>query len=221
MSDYIPLKDKAYSYLKQLIASGELQPGKIYSETKLAAEINISRTPFKEALVRLSQDRYIDILPSKGFQIHVMDKKDIYSTYQMRTAIEGFCALNLARSKTMPRGEEALKRMAESIEQMEKMVAAHAKPEDYLPVDLAFHHAMVWSAENDEMSALFDSLNYRVSIIALDSLAQIGRPCEALAEHKAIYNSIAMSGHDLDIDAYTTVMRHMEHARDITIKHVE
>ena len=62
MAGYTPLQQKAYEYLLNLIRTGGLEPGVIYSETKLAGEIGISRTPFKDALVRLSQDKYIVIL---------------------------------------------------------------------------------------------------------------------------------------------------------------
>ena len=68
MPNYEPLQERAFTYLKKLIASGGLTPGVIYSETRIASEIGISRTPVKDALVRLSQDKYIDIIPSKGFR---------------------------------------------------------------------------------------------------------------------------------------------------------
>ena len=66
MAGYTPLQQKAYEYLLNLIRTGGLEPGVIYSETKLAGEIGISRTPFKDALVRLSQEmdfvsRYMEL----------------------------------------------------------------------------------------------------------------------------------------------------------------
>ena len=95
MAKYTPLQEKAYEFLKNKITRGELEHGKFYSETKMAAEIGISRTPFKDALVRLSQDRYIDIVPSRGFCLHALSCRDIINTYQSRTAVEGFCAFSL------------------------------------------------------------------------------------------------------------------------------
>ena len=95
MAKYTPLQEKAYEFLKNKITRGELEHGKFYSETKMAAEIGISRTPFKDALVRLSQDRYIDIVPSRGFCLHTLSLQDIINTYQSRTAVEGFCAFSL------------------------------------------------------------------------------------------------------------------------------
>ena len=59
----------AYDSIKNSILSGELEPRVLYSETKLSAQIGISRTPMREALQSLSQDGYITIIPSKGFMI--------------------------------------------------------------------------------------------------------------------------------------------------------
>ena len=55
----------AYDSIKNSILSGELEPGVLYSETKLAAQIGISRTPMREALQSLSQDGYITIIPAR------------------------------------------------------------------------------------------------------------------------------------------------------------
>ena len=72
MADARLLQDKVYRQLKDKINGGELSHGQIYSETKLASELGVSRTPMKDALRRLSQDRFIDIIPSKGFKLHEM-----------------------------------------------------------------------------------------------------------------------------------------------------
>lgn len=61
------LQLQAYDSIKNGILNGELVPGQLYSETKLSAQIGISRTPMREALQCLSQDGYITIIPSKGF----------------------------------------------------------------------------------------------------------------------------------------------------------
>ena len=77
MSNYTPLQEKAYAYLKKQIIEGKLEPNVVYSETKIAAGIGVSRTPMKDALVRLQQDKYVDILPSRGFCLHVLRETPI------------------------------------------------------------------------------------------------------------------------------------------------
>ena len=106
MAGYRFLQEEAYAHIREQIVTGVLKEDQIYSETKLAAMIGISRTPVKDALVRLSQEKLIDILPSRGFRLHRMSEEDIWSTYQLRTAVEGFCVLHLAHRKDTPEGRE-------------------------------------------------------------------------------------------------------------------
>ena len=80
MAGYTLLQEEAYTHIKEQILSGALREEQIYSETKIAAMIGISRTPVKDALVRLSQERLVDILPSRGFRLHRMSEADIWDT---------------------------------------------------------------------------------------------------------------------------------------------
>ena len=114
MAEYRPLQESAYNYIRDKVLAGQLQPNVLYSETRMAAELNISRTPMKDALVRLSQEKLIDILPSKGFRLHQMSGEDILQTYQARTAVEGFCAMQLARNRRTPAGAVLLQNLRDS-----------------------------------------------------------------------------------------------------------
>ena len=133
MAEYKPLQESAYSHVRDKVLSGQLQPNVLYSETRMAAELNISRTPMKDALVRLSQEKLIDILPSKGFCLHVMSREDILQTYQARTAVEGFCAMQLALNRNTPGGQATLRAMEESVTSMGRFLdweAAGTEPMD-------------------------------------------------------------------------------------------
>ena len=132
MAEFKSLQETAYNYIRNKVLTGQLQPGVLYSETKAAAEINISRTPMKYALVRLSQDQLIDIIPSKGFRLHRMSIEDVLHTYQARTAVEGFCAMQLAQRRSEPDGREALRVMRECLTDMELFLKQEPL-EDFLP----------------------------------------------------------------------------------------
>ena len=83
----------------------------IYSETRLARELSISRTPIRDALNRLSRERYIDILPNKGFQLHKPDENDVREAYHVRLMIECYCGEILAREYSTEGAREAVDRM--------------------------------------------------------------------------------------------------------------
>ena len=108
-----PLQTKAYEYIKECILKNSFDYDTIYSETKMAQEIGVSRTPMRDALHRLAQERYIDIIPSKGFRIHQMTRQDIIETFQIRSAIEGYCTLQITKeyqtTKTHREGTKRIK----------------------------------------------------------------------------------------------------------------
>ena len=57
------LQDKAYEYLKNQIMDGAFEKGKIYSLAAITASLNMSRTPVRDALLSLSQETLVDVLP--------------------------------------------------------------------------------------------------------------------------------------------------------------
>lgn len=221
MAEYKPLQESAYNHIRDKVLSGQLQPNVLYSETKMAAELNISRTPMKDALVRLSQEKLIDILPSKGFRLHEMSSEDILQTYQARTAVEGFCAMQLARNHRTPAGQATLRAMEDSLAAMEDFLARESSGEEglapLLEYDLQFHQALVDFSENDELRQLFNSYHYRLFFFALEAFHQEGRPRRACGEHREILNAILDPEDPAGLRAYLAVMRHMEVTRDIML----
>ena len=97
MSDYKTLNDRAYEHLRAMIYNRELEFRRVYSETRLAAALSVSRTPIRDALNRLAQERYIDILPNRGFMLHTPTQADIMEAYHVRMMIEGYCAQEVAK----------------------------------------------------------------------------------------------------------------------------
>ena len=221
MAEYKPLQESAYSHVRDKVLSGQLQPNVLYSETRMAAELNISRTPMKDALVRLSQEKLIDILPSKGFRLHQMSGEDILQTYQARTAVEGFCAMQLALNRRTPAGADAIRHMEGILSAMDQFLQREGGGEEQmaalLEYDLQFHQALVDFSGNDELRQLFNSYHYRLYFFALEAFQTEGRLQMAREEHQAILKAILDQGDPVGIQAYLAVMRHMEATRDIML----
>lgn len=217
MANYTPLQEKAYTFLKDKIMRGELEHGRFYSETKMAAEIGISRTPFKDALVRLSQDRYIDIVPSRGFCLHSLSLQDINNTYQSRTAVEGFCALSLHTKRREKEAAAVIKALFRDNEKMEKAIAANAPFSEILSYDLDFHNRIVAFSKNEELISLYESHNHQLYDIAMKTFEQEGRPVIAVAEHLDILNNIVSDEENATAGTYLSVMKHMDNTKDIVI----
>ena len=71
VTEFKPLQKVAYDHIKELVLSDSLSFNHIYSETSIAQDIGISRTPVRDALHFLSQEGLVDILPSKGFVLQI------------------------------------------------------------------------------------------------------------------------------------------------------
>ena len=93
----IALNEQTYLHLQKLIINNYFSYHEIYSETKISKELGVSRTPFRDAIHRLAQEGYIDIIPSKGFMLHQLDKKDITETFQVRSALECYCTMQICQ----------------------------------------------------------------------------------------------------------------------------
>lgn len=183
------LQMQAYDSIKNGILNGELEPGQLYSETKLSAKIGISRTPMREALQCLSQDGYITIIPSKGFMIRQLNEKDMKDSIQIRCAIEGFCTTVIASQTDTKEGKELLRSLKMILDNMEEALNSDAL-EDFIYYDHQFHLLIVNYLHNDEFNQIFQRLLYLIHLTSQDALSTEGRIQGTVDEHLAYYNSL-------------------------------
>lgn len=213
-----PLQEKAYYHLKKLITERKLEPNVIYSETRMCSELGISRTPFKDALVRLSQDKYIDIIPSKGFCLHQMSRDDVLTTYQLRIAIESFCAINLAANFEEESSQKYFEKMQGIMASMKQAVSKKRNVEVFSEFDVEFHKCLVQSARNEEFDELFESYQYRISSFTTENLVMPGSLTEACDDHEEILKAIAEKS---DVGRlYGLLQAHLEQLRDVVLLHL-
>lgn len=84
----------AYKWIKDAIDSGALSTGEPLSENRLSQEIEISRTPIREALRVLAQEGYVRIVPTKGAFVSEISMEDVKEIYDIRKLLEPFAALS-------------------------------------------------------------------------------------------------------------------------------
>lgn len=204
MNEFQFLQEQAYQYLRRKILADELEQDQIYSESQIARILNCSRTPVKDALTRLSHAKYVDIIPSKGFQVHKMTKEDLTSTFQTRVAVESYCALSIMEHIHSENGRTTQNRLQELL----KVQAAAAQNGDvsaFWIADIDFHRTIMFFPENPDFAELYELHAYRIEEPARHSLQEPDRCWEALHEHKAIVNAIETENIR---ECYLTVLQH-------------
>lgn len=88
-----------YQKLKEDIIKGKFKPGSVFNEKEYAIELNVSRTPVREAVLKLSNEGYINILPRKGTIISSISFDDIKAIYEYRMILEPNAILLLKDKK--------------------------------------------------------------------------------------------------------------------------
>ena len=184
------LQLQAYDHIKKMILENGLEPDVLYSETKLSAELNLSRTPVREALRRLCQDGYITVVPSKGFMIRQLTEKDRKESIQVRCAIEGYCTYEIVSQLSSPRVQEFLLKLGAVLKNMKEAMTADDHFQSFLAYDHEFHLLIVDFAENEEFSHLFQRLMYLIHLTSVDSLSREGRLAATYQEHAAYFEAL-------------------------------
>ena len=213
-----PLNEQAYDHLQKLITDGQLSYHEIYSETKLAKELGISRTPFRDAIHRLAQEGYIDIIPSKGFRLHQITERDVIETFQIRTALETYCTMQIARDvkeKNNANLRPFFKELDWLMKNMKEVMENDQGIDEFCEYDFRFHRKIIDYLENEQFSAVFASFLYRMKRLAKLSLQHDGRMAQTVEEHQAILD--AMKNGDTE-HIYEITLVHMDRPRGINLE---
>ena len=92
MEKFKTLKDHVYDYIADQIRDGKLQPNQRINENNNCEELNISRTPVREALIQLSAEGILENRTRKGFVLRSMTSDDIREIYQVIGILDGYAA---------------------------------------------------------------------------------------------------------------------------------
>ena len=199
--------EEIYQLLKEEILSLHLLPGQKVSENELAHRFNISRTPVRDAVHRLCQESLIDIVPNKGFMLHKLNEQDVRETYDIRSAVEGYCARRAALSHRAPEIQALLEELERSLALQQQIFEEGRDVAAFADEDQRFHRLLVSCSGNSAFIDLFDQYMYRIKKLACYSLKKENRMLETLNEHRQIFEAIAAGSGQA---AYDAVLFHMD-----------
>lgn len=190
--------------LRQMIISGELQPGSSLSEMTLSETFGVSRTPIREALKQLQSEGLVEVRPRVGTFVAVPSRREITELFQMKELLEGAAARLLALRGRVPEVE----RLADIQREADEAVEA-GDAERYAQLVHDFHELVVSGADNTKLEAHYRMLMNQLAYSRLvrRSLAQPGRLSESDHEHHRVLDLILAK----DGDGAERVMR--EHVR--------
>jgi DNA-binding GntR family transcriptional regulator len=200
--------ESIFQTLRSEILSGMHQPGTAVRETSLAERFGVSRTPVREALSRLQQERLLERV-ARGLQVPQVDPQQVIQIYDMRILLEEEAARQAAKARQFP----DLMRL-EALLQRDRQLQ---EPDDYtrITTNLEFH-AAVWNcAHNPVLRDLLERLSTHLIHAPRSTLSTGNRWAESLDEHEALLKAIE----NQDSDAAGKIAReHMETARALRLQ---
>lgn len=208
-----PARVQVYAALRQAIVRGDLEPGQQLSENALGNDLGVSRTPVREALARLRDDRLVEIIPQFGTFVSRISVQAVGDAQFIREALE--CAA--VRRAAELAGEDDVAVLEENLQSQDRASDADDLDAFYL-LDDDFHrglcdlsgHLAVWPVSERAKSHL--NRVRRLSLAMPDYLR------EMISEHRAVVGAVAAHDPDLAEEALRhhlrMVLREVPQLRD-------
>jgi GntR family transcriptional regulator, rspAB operon transcriptional repressor len=180
------LKDVAYGRLKDMIVRGEFEPGRFLSERRLAAQLDMSKTPIRSAVERLANEGLLLVSPQQGIVVAEVSFAEIIDLFEIRTALESFVVTQLAGTLT----PERARRLSANLES-QLAAAQSGDVVENMRLDTDFHFLLCEFQGNREITRVMWRLRDRLARIIVGVLRQRPqRMLESVHEHRAVVEAI-------------------------------
>jgi len=177
--------ETAYRILKEKIVTLEFPPATLLNEASLRAELNLGRTPIREALQRLAYEKLVIILPRRGTIVADLNITDIQKIFEIRVELEVYAA-RLAAERA-------------NSEQIADMEALFASADDIIQrgdhhqlinLDHQAHRLLAQAAHNEFLEETLEQLYTHILRLWYVSLHKVSRLSEAIEEHRHIIAAV-------------------------------
>ena len=203
------LSEETYNEIRRALIAGVFQPGQRLSEPELALRFRTSRSPIREALVRLEHEGFVERTPNARIRVAALDIGDLKQLYVLRASIEGLAA----RLATPLLRTVDLERMAATADDMDRCV----KKRDAAGAIAAgqdFHDVIMRECGNRPLVQVLDGLRARISRYRGVVASFSEYDPERVAEHRRILKALYQRNPEA---AELAMIRHVDRSADVLI----
>jgi DNA-binding GntR family transcriptional regulator len=204
-------QQRAYDYLKTQITTLKLKPGQQITDVMVAQQLDISRTPVREAFYRLENEGLLIKEGRGNWRVYTLTLDDIHQIFDVKVAVEGMLARKAANC-TDPALRDALKA---AVEQMRHAAAAD-DPDGWLAADIALHNILFDMVGNDRARRVIANINDQWHRVRIGYVAMQTRIHDSTGEHIAFVESILAGD---GATAERQMQTHLDNVRE-TLVHV-
>ncbi|MFG2309049.1 GntR family transcriptional regulator [Streptomyces sp. NPDC048566] len=180
-----PAADRVYAHVKQGVLDRRYEGGTLLTEGELADAVGVSRTPVREALLRLEAEGLIRLYPKKGALVLPVSAQEIADVVETRRLVEGH-----AVRKAVPASPRLIARLEDLLARQKEQAAAGDLAAAAV-TDRCFHAEIVRSGGNEILSRLYDQLRDRQLRMGVAVMhAHPDRITKTLTEHEQILDAL-------------------------------
>ncbi|WP_326689167.1 GntR family transcriptional regulator [Streptomyces sp. NBC_01795] len=207
-----PAAERVYHYVKQAVLERHYEGGMLLTEGELAEAVGVSRTPVREALLRLEVEGLIQLYPKKGALVLPVSAQEIEDVVETRLLVEQH-----AVHRAVPVSDALVRRLEELLEEQR----AHAAAGDLAAVSVAdrcFHATIVKATGNQILTRLYDQLRDRQLRMGVAVMhAHPERIAKNLTEHSDILRALREGDTEaaaLAVHQHVSRVRHLVRGED-------
>lgn len=175
------LPQRAYLATRHAIRQLQLPPGQTVLEREMAEILGMSRTPVREALVRLEMEGWVQLIPRRGFIVAPIVADDLQQIYEVVEALDGIAGSLATKRAT----SEELDRLEQLVEDQNKVLEL-GDLLAWTELDEQFHQLIVDLAQNPRLRGIMDSQSDQLYRARLYTIKHRPKPTQSIMDHKAI-----------------------------------
>jgi len=211
------LTDAVHDLLRDAIANGVLGPGTRLPEVTIARQLDVSATPVREALRRLSEAGLVETIPHRGASVVSCSPTDLANLYEIHEVLEGHAVrsatVRLAALPSEVRGAilASLVTVADGLD----AVVSHVDQREFNGLDLILHRKMNVISGNDLLADEIEQIHRRIQTSRIRFEVHLpDRPARSQDQHRALLQ--LMERGDAE-GAMTLAWEHIHAVRDVVI----
>ncbi|MED1603185.1 GntR family transcriptional regulator [Alkalihalophilus marmarensis] len=175
------LPQRAYHIIRLAIRDLVLMPGRTILEREMAETLEMSRTPVREALVRLETEGMVRLIPRRGFIVESIAQNDLKDIYEIIETMDGLAVEKATSTIT----EDEISQLEQLIEKQEKALNEE-NLKAWAILDDEFHHLIITFARNKRLSSVIEIHSDQLYRARLLTISERPLPKKSIIEHQAI-----------------------------------
>jgi len=203
------LHEQVGARLRALIVEGTIAPGSKLNERALSEQLQVSRTPLREAIRMLAAEGLVELLPNRGAVAAQLSPLDVGYAFEVMAGLEGLSG-ELAASRITPRELSEIRALHY------EMLAAHTRRDlpTYYRLNASIHTQINAAARNPVLTRLYQTMNARLQALRFRSNFDEAKWARAVDQHTRMIE-LLVAGDGAGLRAL--LVSHLEHKRDAVL----